>query len=91
MKKAKLHDDEFMLVRVRDGKRIIGRLFLTETGISQRPCNAFEENRALARSVNGWLESEQAGRVSFGTATVMPTRIVRAYFNFKQTLKRLFA
>jgi len=61
-----VQDDEYMLVRIKDNAVVINRLFLTDTGISQRPCHAEKENEELAKCVNGWLEREKAGRVSFG-------------------------
>jgi hypothetical protein len=63
-----LSEDEFMLVRKRDNAKVIGRLFLTETGISQTPCFAHTENRELAFFVNRTLDSESRASVSFGAA-----------------------
>jgi hypothetical protein len=61
-----LLDDEFMLVRKKDNAVIIPRLFVGGNGISSRPQSANKENKELASSVMSWLESERAGRVSFG-------------------------
>ena len=69
---ADIRNDEFMLVRVSDKKVIIPRLFLSEQGISEVPCFANTHNAQLALSVNGWLESEKAGRVSFGKTKANP-------------------
>jgi len=63
----KIQDDEYMLVRKKDNAVIINRLFLSDNGLSSMPAMAEQgDNKELANSVNKWLESERAGRVSFG-------------------------
>jgi len=63
---VKFHEDEFILIRTRDGAKIIERLFLTEEGFGQTPHDSERENKQLAQAILGWLESEKTGRVSFG-------------------------
>lgn len=61
-----LHDDEYMIVRKRDGAEIVSRLFLTDTGCADNPVSAIHENKQIARSLNNALACEKSGWVSFG-------------------------
>jgi len=59
-------NDEYMLVRKSDNAVVISRLILDDNGISTMPVMAQRgENKDLANSIHGLLESERAKRVSF--------------------------
>lgn len=60
------HEDEFCLIRIRDGARIVSRLFLTDNGFGSPWDASVGYNSNLAQTVNGRLESEKNGKVSFG-------------------------